>query len=203
MALSFSLHFMRRHHFSGASALGIAAGVLVFTSCSTPQTRISDRPDLYQNLSSRDQALVSQGQLRSGMSRSAVWLAWGTPDQKVVGNMAGTSTETWIYIYYATYPYYPYYGPGPWGPWGPWAANDSGPGYSLGYTAVGAPGGRAGVAVAGGNAHHHGGRTFVFFGSPFYDPFYWSYIPASIPYPGKVVTFVGRRVMSYQYLTGY
>jgi hypothetical protein len=191
---------MRRHLLPGASALGIAAGVLVFTSCSTPQTRISDRPDLCQSLSARDQALVSQGQLRSGMSRSAAWLAWGSPDQKVVGNMAGTPTETWIYIYYATYPYYPYYGPGPWGPWG---ANDSNQNYSLAYTRVGAAGGRAGVAVAGGSAHNHGGRTFVFFGSPFYDPFYWSYIPASIPYPWKVVTFVNGRVMSFQYLTGY
>ncbi|HEU0273068.1 MAG TPA: hypothetical protein VFQ83_00890 [Candidatus Udaeobacter sp.] len=194
---------MRRHLLPGASALGIAAGTLLFIGCSTPQTRISDRPDLYQSLSARDQALVSQGQLRSGMSRSAVWLAWGSPDQKVVGNMAGTLTETWIYVYYATYPYYPYYGPGPWGPWGPWGANDSTQNYSLAYTRVGAPGGSAGVAVAGGRTHNHGGRTFVFFGSPFYDPFYWSYIPPSIPYPGKVVTFVNGRVMSFQYLTGY
>jgi hypothetical protein len=188
---------MRRRFSSGASVLGIAAVVLILTSCSTPQTRISDHPDLYQNLSSRDQALVSQGQIRSGMSRGAVWLAWGSPDQKIVGNMAGTPTETWIYIYYATYPYYPYYGPGP---WGPWASNDSGPGYSLGYTGVGVAGGRAGVGMPGGSMRHHGGRTFVFFGSPFYDPFYWSYIPPSVPYPGKVVTFVGSRVRSFQYL---
>jgi hypothetical protein len=188
---------MARRFSSGASVLGIAAVVLGLTSCSTPQTRISDHPDLYQNLSSRDQALVSQGQIRSGMSRSAVWLAWGSPDQKIVGNIAGRSTETWIYIYYATYPYYPYYGPGP---WGPWASNDSGPGYSLGYTRVGVAGGNAGVGVAGGSMHHHGNRTFVFFGSPFYDPFDWSYIPPSIPYPGKVVTFVGSRVISFQYL---
>ena len=188
---------MRRRFSSGASVLGIAAVVLILTSCSTPQTRISDHPDLYQSLSSGDQALVGQGQIRWEMSRSAVWLAWGSPDQKIVGNMAGTPTETWIYIYYATYPYYPYYGPGP---WGPWASNDSGPGYSLGYTRVGVGGGRAGVGVAGGSMHHHGSRTFVFFGSPFYDPFYWSYIPPSIPYPGKVVTFAGSRVMSFQYL---
>jgi hypothetical protein len=188
---------MTRRFSSGASMLGIAAVVLVLISCSTPQTRISDHPNLYQNLSSRDQALVSQGQIRYGMSRSAVWLAWGSPDQKIVGNMEGTPTETWIYIYYATNPYYPYYGAGP---WGPWASNDSGPGYSLGYTRIGVAGGRAGVGVAGGSMRHHGGRTFVFFGSPFYDPFYWSYIPPSIPYPGKVVTFVGSRVMSFQYL---
>ncbi|HET9367255.1 MAG TPA: hypothetical protein VFO22_04230, partial [Candidatus Udaeobacter sp.] len=82
------------------------------TSCSTPQTRISDHPDLYQGLSSRDQALVSQGQIRYGMSRNAVWLAWGSPDSKVIGNMRGHSTETWVYVYYVTYPYYyPYYGP--------------------------------------------------------------------------------------------
>jgi hypothetical protein len=188
---------MRRRFSSGASVLGIAAVVLIVSSCSTPQTRISDHPDLYQSLSPRDQALVSQGKIRSGMSRNAVWLAWGSSDQKIVGEMAGRPTETWIYIYYATYPDYPYYGPGP---WGPWASNDSGPGYSLGYTGVGVAGGRAGVGVAGGSMHHHGGRTFVFFGSPFYDPFYWSYIPPSIPYPGKVVTFVGSRVMSFQYL---
>jgi outer membrane protein assembly factor BamE (lipoprotein component of BamABCDE complex) len=103
---------MRRRFFLGASALGVAAGVLILTSCSTPQTRISDHPDLYQNLSPSDQALVSQGQIRYGMSRNAVWLAWGSPDSKVIGNMRGHSTETWVYVYYITYPYYyPYYGP--------------------------------------------------------------------------------------------
>jgi outer membrane protein assembly factor BamE (lipoprotein component of BamABCDE complex) len=149
---------MRRRFSSGASVLGIAAAVLILTSCSTPQTRISDHPDLYQSLSPRDQALVSQGQIRYGMSRNAVWLAWGSPDSKVIGNMRGHSTETWVYVYYTTYPYYyyPYYGP-------------YGPG-------------------------------FGFFGDPFYDPFYYSLIPPSIPYPNKTVTFSNSRVMSFQYL---
>ena len=103
---------MSRRLSSGASVLGIATVVLILTSCSTPQTRISDHPDLYQGLSSRDQALVNQGQIRYGMSRNAVWLAWGSPDSKVIGNMRGHSTETWVYVYYVTYPYYyPYYGP--------------------------------------------------------------------------------------------
>src|ERR1700757_159611 len=138
---------MRRRFSSGVSVLGIAAVVLTLTSCSTPQTRISDHPDLYQSLSSRDQALVSQGQIRYGMSRNGVWLAWGSPDSKVIGYMRGHSTETWLYVYYATYPYYyyPYYGPG-----------------------------------------------FGFFGDPFYDPFYYSLIPPSIPYPNKTVTFSNR-----------
>jgi hypothetical protein len=139
---------MKRRFFLRAATLSLATGALVLTSCSTPQTRISDHPDLYQTLSHRDQALVGQGQVRIGMPRTAVWLAWGSPDRKIVGNMGGGPTETWIYSYYATYPYYP-----PYGPWAPWD-----------------------------------------------DPFYYSYIPPSILYPGKVVTFANGRVASFQYL---
>jgi hypothetical protein len=102
---------MKRRLFIIASTLGLATATVVLTSCSTPQTRISEHPDLYQTLSQRDQALVSQQQIRIGMSRTAVWLAWGTTDRKIVGNMGGGPTETWIYTYYASYPYYPYYNP--------------------------------------------------------------------------------------------
>src|SRR6478672_9401002 len=102
---------MRRRFFLRASTFALAAGTLILTGCSTPETRISEHPDLYQSLSHRDQALASQGEIRIGMSRTAVWLAWGSPDRKIVGNMGGGPTETWIYIYYATYPYYPPYGP--------------------------------------------------------------------------------------------
>jgi len=102
---------MKRRFFLRASSLAVAIGTLALTSCSTPETRISDHPDLYQSLSRRDQALVTQGQIRIGMSRTAVWLAWGTTDRKIVGNMGGGPTETWIYTYYASYPYYPYYNP--------------------------------------------------------------------------------------------
>jgi len=145
---------MKRQSFSGALTFGIAAGTLVLTSCSTIESRISEHPEIYRNLSARDQALVNQGQLRFGMSANAVWLAWGSPDSKVIGNIRGHSTETWVYIYYA-YPYYYY------GAYGP---------------------------------------DFGFFGDPFYDPFYYSLIPPSIPYPYKVVTFSNGRVVSFQYL---
>jgi hypothetical protein len=144
---------MKRRLFLRASTLPVATAALILTSCSTPETRISEHPDLYQSLSNKDQALVTQGQIRIGMSRTAVWLAWGSPDRKIVGNMGGGATETWLYIYYATY--YP-----PYGPWGPWG----------------------------------------YFGDPLYDPFYYSYIPPSIPYPSKVVTFARGRVVSFQYV---
>jgi outer membrane protein assembly factor BamE (lipoprotein component of BamABCDE complex) len=99
---------MKRRSFLRAATLAFAAGAIVFTSCSTPQTRISDHPDLYQSLSQRDQALVSQGQIQIGMPRTAVWLAWGSPGRKIVGNMGRGTTETWVYVYYATYPNYPF-----------------------------------------------------------------------------------------------
>ena len=49
-----------------------------------------------------------------------------------------------------------------------------------------------------------GAAGFVFFGDPFYDPFYYSYIPPTIEVPYRVVTFSNGRVMSFQYLSsGY
>src|SRR3954451_15521323 len=99
---------MKRWSFLRALMLAVAASTLVLTGCSTPQTRLSEHPDLYQTIPHRDQALVKQGQIRIGMSRPAVWLAWGSPDRRIIGNMAGGTTETWVYTYYASYPYYPY-----------------------------------------------------------------------------------------------
>jgi hypothetical protein len=159
--------------------LGLIAVGLCLTSCETLENRISEHPDIFNSLSPRDQALVRQGQIRSGMSTSAVWLAWGSPEQKTAGEMRGRPTETWIYVEnrYAPYgsAYYPYYG--------------YGPGFYPGFG--------FGVGVA----RFHHGRHFVFFGDPFYDPFYYSYIPPTIAIPYKTATFVNGRVVSFQYLT--
>ncbi|HAK05846.1 MAG TPA: hypothetical protein DCO65_01010, partial [Spartobacteria bacterium] len=105
------IFLMKRRFFSRALTLGLSASAIILASCSTTETRISAHPEIFQSLSPRDQALVSQGQIRAGMSENAVWLAWGSPEQKAVGNMRGRPTETWIYITYTTAPYgygYPY-----------------------------------------------------------------------------------------------
>ncbi len=94
---------MKGQFLSKALTPGIAIGALIFAGCSTTETRISGHPEIYQSLSSRDQALVSQGQIRDGMSPNAVYLAWGSPDRKIVGNMRGRPTETWLYLHYTTY----------------------------------------------------------------------------------------------------
>jgi outer membrane protein assembly factor BamE (lipoprotein component of BamABCDE complex) len=166
---------MTRQSLLKALTFVAAAGAIVLTSCSTVESRISDHPEIYQSLSPRDQELVHNGQIRVGMPENAVWLAWGSPALKAPGAMHGRITETWVYTSTTTAPY-PYYGG--WGPYG--------------YGGLGF--GFAGVV----RTHHH--RSFVFFGDPFYDPFYYSYIPPSITYPYKTVTFSNGRVVSYQYL---
>ena len=72
---------------------------------------------MYQRLSATDQAFVSQGQIRSGMTMDAVWLAWGTADQKIPANVGDRPAETWVYLRYETPPSYGgpyYYGPFDW-----------------------------------------------------------------------------------------
>jgi len=164
---------------SKALLLGLATAGFCLTGCETLDNRITEHPDMFNSLSPRDQALVRQGQIRSGMSGNAVWLAWGSPEQKANGEMRGRPTETWIYVEnrYAPYgsAYYPYYG--------------YGPGFYPGF----------GFGVGVGRFHH--GHRFAYFGDPFYDPFYYSYIPPTISIPYKTVTFVNGRVMSFQYLT--
>jgi hypothetical protein len=167
---------MKRQIFLRALTVGVAASVLILTSCSTTETRISDHPEIFQTLSPQDQELVRQGKIREGMSQNAVWVAWGTPDQKATGTARGHAVETWIYNDYvyehARYPY-------PYGPFG----------YG-GYFGGGA------IAF-----HRHGGHRFVIVGDPFYDPFFYSYIPPRVAYPAKTVTFSNGRVISIQILS--
>jgi hypothetical protein len=108
---------MQRRILSLALTLGIATATLIFTGCATTETRISQHPEMYQRLSSRDQALVSQGQIHPGMTMDAVWLAWGKPDQKIPADMGDGRGETWVYLRYETPPSYGgpyYYGPFDW-----------------------------------------------------------------------------------------
>ena len=161
-----------------------AAGALFFGGCATPESRISENRELYNNLPARQQQLVAQGQIAPGMSKSAVWLAWGGPEQKVNGFARGNATETWVY-YTTTTAAYPYgYGYGRFGGYGP---------YGYGY-----PGFWGGTAVF----RTHRGHRFVVFGDPFYDPFFYSYIPPTVQYPYKTVTFVNGRVVGFQHMVG-
>jgi hypothetical protein len=170
------IRFVKRRYFTWGVPLMLAA--LFFAGCETTESRISENRDLYNSLSPQDQQLVSSGRIRPGMSMNAVYLAWGRPDQKAAGAMKRQMTETWIYVNYV-----PAYGYGGYGyPYGP---------------GFGFYGGGVGVIRT-----RHGGRSFAFVGDPFYDPFYYSYIPPSIPYPYRTVTFANGRVVSFQSMVG-
>lgn len=71
--------------------LGFLAG------CSTVDSRIQGNPQTFASLSPTDQALVRHGGIREGMSRAAVYLAWGRPNRMKYGSRAGVPFEAWIY----------------------------------------------------------------------------------------------------------
>jgi len=169
---------MKRLNFSRALTISAAFAALFFAGCATIETRISEHPEIYNELSPRDQALVRQGRIREGMTMNAVWLAWGSPEQKGFGRYHGKSTETWIYrSYYNEYD--PYYG-----------------GY--GYGGFGYPyGGFGGGGVFVGGRGRHGHRRFVAIYDPFFDPFFYPRF-RQVSYPYKTVTFANGRVVAYQ-----
>ena len=126
---------MERTLFPGIAVLlfGFLAG------CSTVDSRIQGNPQTFASLSPADQALVRRGGIREGMSRAAVYLAWGRPDRMKYGSRAGVPFEAWIYTTTRTEiapGYYPaFYGFG-YGRFG-WSRRFYGPrgfyGYGYGY----------------------------------------------------------------------
>ena len=94
------------------SLLAIAALAALATSCapSTPQSRIAANPSLYEALPAKHQELASQGRVTKGMSKEAVFLAWGRPARKGEGSRNGRSFERWDYARYRAVHYNRFYG---------------------------------------------------------------------------------------------
>lgn len=77
---------------------------------------------MFRHLSPEHQALVQQGRICDGMSKDAVFLAWGQPSERpMLGQNEGRNFEEWTYtrmrpvvvsrpVFYGSY----------WGPWGGW-----------------------------------------------------------------------------------
>ena len=169
------IHNMKRQILLRALTFGVSASALILTSCNTTESRISKHPEIFQRLSPRDQALVSQGKIREGMTQDAVRGACAHSMDGAGVIDCDQAVQTWIYndYVYADSPY-----PYPFGPFG--------------Y------GGYYGGGVV---FHSHYGRRFAIIGDPFYDPFYYSYFPPRVAYPSKTVTFANGRVVSLQILT--
>src|SRR5262249_59985095 len=94
-------------------SFGLAALIAsLLAGCSTVESRIKSNPQIYASFSPADQALVRQGQIREGMPKAAVFLAWGNPDQIRSGVRLGHSFEAWVYTiirstFLPDYDYYP------------------------------------------------------------------------------------------------
>jgi len=156
-------------------AIGLTLGL---AGCSTPQTRIAEHPEVYQSLSGQDQALVSSGRIREGLSRGAVYIAWGAPNQRAEGRNRGKPVETWIYFNTTAGDYYP--SPFLYGPY-------AGFGYGYGF--------------GGGFGYSHYRRGFYrgYYYDPFFDPFFYNRTFV-YSYPDRSVSFENGRVIAYQFL---
>ena len=78
-------------------------GLLLFTGCatSTVESRKKERPAAYNALSAEDRELVDKGQIKTGMSQDAVYIAWGPPAQ-ILQNQAGSHCVQTVWLYEGT-----------------------------------------------------------------------------------------------------
>ena len=80
-----------------------ALAAFCLDSCQTvtPATRISQNPVMFRQLTLEQQLLVQQGRICEGMTRDAVYLAWGNPNTPpVTGQQNGVAYEKWVYNVY-------------------------------------------------------------------------------------------------------
>jgi outer membrane protein assembly factor BamE (lipoprotein component of BamABCDE complex) len=80
-----------------------AAAAALLAGCSTPESRISDSPQVFARLNPDQQALVKAGQVAPGFEMDAVRLALGDPDRTLVVTDAGGQHEVWRYVTYEDY----------------------------------------------------------------------------------------------------
>ncbi|GAB4241177.1 MAG: hypothetical protein OHK005_03960 [Candidatus Methylacidiphilales bacterium] len=83
---------------AGLSAGVIAlAFVVLFSGCSTPQTRAREKEAAFASLKPAQQQLVLQGKIEEGMSPEAVYIALGRPARVTEARLERRSLTRWIY----------------------------------------------------------------------------------------------------------
>ena len=83
------------------------------------ERRVEKNPALFDRLNEMERAAVLRGEVKEGMSRDAVYLAWGSPGRVVSGSREGKEQEKWAYfvaapvqttsLSYGAHPAHPFY----------------------------------------------------------------------------------------------
>ena len=71
--------------------------LLASTGCMTTRHRAGERSAAFGKLSHDDQRLVLRRRVHTGMTRDAVYIAWGRPDRTISDGQSKQARETWIY----------------------------------------------------------------------------------------------------------
>lgn len=81
--------------------LSLSAIALLLASCTSPIVkRIEHNPEIYAALSEPHKAMVARGEISEGMTKQAVFIAWGRPDRGSKGSQNGKAYERWSYSGY-------------------------------------------------------------------------------------------------------
>lgn len=102
------------------AAAAVAALFAVSCAPQTPASRIANQPAAFERLSEKHKELVRNGEIAEGMSKDAVVLAWGHPEQQSEGFRSGKRMERWDYSGtkpVVTHSFYGGYGYGGYGPY--------------------------------------------------------------------------------------
>ena len=83
----------------------LVGGAFLCGCASTIADRRKEKVAAYTQLPPETQAFVDQGQIKVGMPKDAVYIAWGKPDQIVQGESSQGTLETWVYHGTALRPY--------------------------------------------------------------------------------------------------
>ena len=74
---------------------------LLMASCVSPvQRRMERNPELFAKLSAAHKVHVLEGRVVEGMTKDAVFFAWGKPQRVTVGKRNGVAMERWNYMGY-------------------------------------------------------------------------------------------------------
>ena len=82
---------------TGVAVAGLLACVLT-QGCSTPDARSAGKAATLSKLSPADQQLVLKGNIHKGLSKEAVYVAWGLPSKTTVDRTARGPQECWTYV---------------------------------------------------------------------------------------------------------